>query len=858
MSVSIPEFPEEFRNELPFWAASPRRLQRSQSFDSSDLIPFLYGPEFKYNLLLDDRQRESYRHLGAKKLDDGRLTIIGLDSRAKSSVDLYEAYGRKESVAFGSETSSQISNDNSDESFSEAGAFECAQADEVVPKPNEDLCERCCMINVEGLCEERGYAHSTLDVLKKSARLCRLCHVFFDWFEHKTLGWTLDRYKLRLLLDLDYKGKEDPPDHSQMKQGSWKCIWVGVLDTRPWQSPEPGTGTGTATGMECESVRPQEEKQARGRRMLCYTEEGDPAMDAGLPWLRKNVGYTDSSSSLNVANEWLKRCLAAEKSDTNTAHDIDSQDAKPSHGDDYEDLGSPTTFPADRPTRLLEILPSDNPDRQRDYSIKLIETNGLEYRYVALSYCWGKIADAKWLTKTNTIQQHLELVDLGTVPATIRDSLHVAASLGVHHVWVDSLCIIQDSPSDWETESEKMGGIYRGAILTIAASRSTSSSDGCFNRSESSSHFNPLANFICVESRLNNGQTSRLYFEKSVYMWEPCTAGHLFDSEVYSSPLSQRAWVYQEQVFSRRLLYFAESQLYWECDHCRLSQDNLYQPPVERAYPVLTVSAPLSTEEVVSAWYYGAVQTYSKRGLTHPDDKLVAISAVAKATYLNRRVKYVAGLWQDSILPGLCWYRDGEGRKNMAYQCPSWSWASQRSGVTYRALDSCKEPDEEFLKMVNISDVQIVPSEKNPFGNVHGGHIKLHTRVTAGIVMPDQFGLGGSGFDDRIMDNVWPDSQALVISETSGQRVWQGGAVLDDEGHRCQQVVIALIAPAEGMERDMTKWWLLLLENAGEREQTYRRVGLGVVQDRYASCSGKDDGKLNFDRDWTERVITII
>lgn len=845
MSISIPEFPAgHWQRSWPLYSGTS--LLKSESFDPYHYMSsgYMKGRDFEYDRLLDGQRRAMYRYFRTKKRDGGHTPIRGLHSRTKSIGDLDEAHARKAIVALGRETSSQTSNDGSDESSSEASASEYAQ---------QSLCKRCCMINIDRLSQERGYAHSTMDVLKESAKSCELCRTFCFWFDCAASVSTLDRYIVRLSLDIGNGSKEDFPAHSQTQLRRWKCICVEVFDTRPWQSLEPGTeGAVKGVRAEYESAKPQEEDNAHGRRVLCYTEEGDPAVDAGLPWLRKDVGDTGSPSSLNVANEWLERCLAAENSG--------KKDAEPHHDDDYEDAGSPTTFPDDRPTRLLEIVPSVNSDHQRDYSVKLIETNGLEYRYIALSYCWGKITDAKWLMNTNTIQQYLQLVDLGALPATIRDFLYIAASLGVRHVWVDSLCIIQDSPSDWETESTKMGGIYRGALLTVAASRSSNSSDGCFNRDKSSSHFNPLAGFIRVDSRLSNGKTSRIYLENSTYFWDPCTAGDLFDSEVYSNPLTQRAWAYQEQVFSRRILYFANSQLYWECDHCRLSQDNLYQPPVDRAYPVLTVSAPLRMDEVISAWYHGAVQTYSKRGLTCPEDKLVAISAVAKATYLNRGIEYVAGLWGDSILPGLCWYRDGEGRKNMAYQCPSWSWASQQSGVTYRAINSFKEPDEARPNMIKVLDVQIARSETNPFGNVRSGRITLHTKVAAGTVVPDEFGQSHSGFSYGVRDIVRPDLQALVIPERVGQDVWQGVAVLDDEGHRCQQVVIALIALAQDPSdfgKGMAKWWSILLQNAGEGEQTYRRVGLGVVEERYTSGSWKRE-KPNFDREWTEQVITII
>lgn len=231
-----------------------------------------------------------------------------------------------------------------------------------------DLCERCCMINIEELSRIDSYAHSTLDVLKESARLCTLCRVFFRWVEDEPWEWALDRYKLRLSFGICKSTNRDFPAHSRLQFRSGTCILVRVLlEMRP--SPFPLSRAGTET-VECNMLE---------SRMQCYTMEGDPATDTGIPRLRKNVGYTGSSSSLNVANERQKRCIAAELSFEGYSG--------PRHDDDCEDVGSPTTFPDDRPTRLLEILPPDDPDNQLDYSVKLIETNGLEFRYVALSYC---------------------------------------------------------------------------------------------------------------------------------------------------------------------------------------------------------------------------------------------------------------------------------------------------------------------------------------------------------------------------------------------------------------------------------------------------------------------------------------
>lgn len=496
--------------------------------------------------------------------------------------------------------------------------------------------------------------------------------------------------------------------------------------------------------------------------------------------------------------------------------------------------------------------PDDKPHR----SVRLIETKGCDYSYTALSYCWGKVA-GPWLTKPDTVQQHLRGIEFGSLPSTIKDCIHITAALGVSHVWIDALCIIQGSASDWELESAKMGGIYRGAILTIAASRSTSSDEGCFSRKKTSK--DPFAGYNCVESRLKNGETSRLYFEPMIGVTSSYVEPALFDSEVYDSPLSQRAWAYQERVLSRRMLYFGETQLHWECDHCRLSQDNSLQEQKQLTRMSLNLKEPMDTKDVILRWYWNAVEMYSKGRLTNPTDRLVAISAVAKATYLNRHVKYFAGLWQDCILEGLCWARYSSGRKNQAIRCPSWSWASQQSAVRYQGLwekPSFHGDNHGRTDMFKILDVQVVPSERNPFGDVHSGSITCLARLAAGTVMPEQFGLNSpcKNFTFTFKYSLPVSQQSLLISEKRGQRIWHGLAVMDDDEPRFQNVDIALV---KSRDREEKSWILLLLEKIEKKEHVYRRVGLGVLDEEYR-FRGDKHRKPNFERDWTEQVITIV
>ncbi|PVH85045.1 heterokaryon incompatibility, partial [Cadophora sp. DSE1049] len=67
---------------------------------------------------------------------------------------------------------------------------------------------------------------------------------------------------------------------------------------------------------------------------------------------------------------------------------------------------------------------------------------------------------------------------LAELPKTFRDTVVVTRRLGIRYLWIDSLCIIQDSSMDWARESSKMQGVYAGAILNISADASTNSDVG--------------------------------------------------------------------------------------------------------------------------------------------------------------------------------------------------------------------------------------------------------------------------------------------------------------------------------------------------------------------------------------------
>ena len=92
-----------------------------------------------------------------------------------------------------------------------------------------------------------------------------------------------------------------------------------------------------------------------------------------------------------------------------------------------------------------------------------------------------------------------------------------------------------------------MADIYRNAYLTIAATASYNSHEGCFRLA---------TNRNALTLQRTPGLLVREWEEHFPLDW----MGSL---EAY--PLLQRAWVYQERRMSTRIVHFTNTQLVWKC-----------------------------------------------------------------------------------------------------------------------------------------------------------------------------------------------------------------------------------------------------------------------------------------------------
>ena len=205
------------------------------------------------------------------------------------------------------------------------------------------------------------------------------------------------------------------------------------------------------------------------------------------------------------------------------------------------------------PTRVIDVTYEDP---------RLVELQSESGPYVALGHCWGKFKTA--VTDTSTLSEREKGIEFRSLPKTFQDATVVTRKLGYRHLWIDSLCIVQDSHTDWQREASMMGNYYGQAHLTISATSADGDHVGFLNARTPST-------LPSVELALNlpDGEVGKTF----VALRPPYTVADAFHRKVKRSPTSKRAWILQERVLSPRILHFGKEQVFWECGSFALSED---------------------------------------------------------------------------------------------------------------------------------------------------------------------------------------------------------------------------------------------------------------------------------------------
>ncbi|KAJ4987610.1 heterokaryon incompatibility protein [Stagonosporopsis vannaccii] len=397
---------------------------------------------------------------------------------------------------------------------------------------------------------------------------------------------------------------------------------------------------------------------------------------------------TSSTTGFEMLNAWLQQCV--------TQHDS---------------CRSKLTTDQTGPTRLLDL---EAFSASKD--VQLVECIALASElYATLSYRWGG-TNPVTLTRKNydQLKAHIRLKDL---PRTIREAIGVCRALHVRYLWIDSLCIIQDGGEDFVREIANMGSIYAGSYFTIAAADSLNCESGLFrNRS-------PLHRQHCVI----DSKHARWVFQ--------CT--HIscgwHDTNIRFASLSERGWVFQEQILSPRTVHFTREEILWECRerlfchgcvNSRGSQptydtaanmlwllreevlcgkrrsldqpysDILWSHGKQAITQLLQQLSGMSKNHVFQTVWRTILERYSATNLTKIDDRLSALAGIAQVIENNLHYTASYGLWLEFFLNQLLWSqsRPPEKLASIYEQLPSWSWISTPETVKiFRGYESDKE-----------------------------------------------------------------------------------------------------------------------------------------------------------------------
>ncbi|KAK6956676.1 hypothetical protein Daesc_001955 [Daldinia eschscholtzii] len=367
------------------------------------------------------------------------------------------------------------------------------------------------------------------------------------------------------------------------------------------------------------------------------------------------------------------------------------------------------------PTRLLEL---HHVGDEKTFRLVLRGEFDPRERYVTLSHCWGPEPAEKKLRLLKNKQEVLRNgLPVAILPRTFRDAFEVIERLGIRYLWIDRLCIIQDSKEDWQAEASIMGPVYSHGLLNIAALGATDDQSGCFfNR-------DPMLVAPTIIDLSSHGDNIAAFyrFEAEEESWRKDFEGE---------PLISRAWVLQERVLSTRNLYFGSKQVFWECFemHCCETMPNTWMGGLEpstkstfipgsKKYPWKSLINPQKKGSVIpiTSWQ-NAVENYSKCNLTLPSDKLVALSGLAKR--MGNAMKssglsdytYLAGLWKHTLPETLLWIPKTNCRRVPSYRAPSWSWASLDGDVSFGRTE-CRRWNVDVLKAKTIPGRDDVTAE---------------------------------------------------------------------------------------------------------------------------------------------------
>jgi hypothetical protein len=307
--------------------------------------------------------------------------------------------------------------------------------------------------------------------------------------------------------------------------------------------------------------------------------------------------------------------------------------------------------------------------------------------YAALSYVWGgrEVRQLKYTAQDGMETRLKSPGGLGDhwndIPHTIKDAMVLCERLSIPYLWVDALCLDQDSvvPNPgipkMPNQFDAMSKIYQGAYITIVGAAGQDSWAGLPG-------IRPGSRQTSWANESVDGTLLGLYRGSSPQV-------------MTNTKWNTRAWAYQEMVLSKRILVFTEEEILYECASEFAWRESIFAehlglPPADFSIPSLQSRFKLRlepfTRDIESRdsdrsdmahlydRYTRILLPYLRREMTYPSDVLRAFQGVLSEIETRTGHGFFKGLLVDFFYQSLVFDVSHFHPNLRRAGFPSWSW----------------------------------------------------------------------------------------------------------------------------------------------------------------------------------------
>jgi hypothetical protein len=395
-----------------------------------------------------------------------------------------------------------------------------------------DYCQRCQNITFYPQASNDfqdfvAVLHPSLEALRESASrgTCNLCIILFGMILHRELGKPHETSSRRDHIELSF---------SYLEKGEWTGIDDDAEDITKHLAFTHPLGVDSFVILNPNAIS----------RSSWTTEKEDARVSLDHQTLRESALMsaanhldvsTGSDAALALASTWMRTCKT-----------------------NHPSCQKPSGTVLEPPKRLLDVsratghfgtifLVCFDPQTVRSHEI----------RYATLSHRWNP--EDACVTTTLNQEMHVKRgMFLSQLSKTFADACITSNKLGIRYIWIDSLCILQDSDEDKLREIPKMGKYYQNSEINISASSETTSGLWCQRDGRATK---PLKMPITINLPSPYSHSRRVILEVAPVLYGP------------KSHLDSRGWVLQERIFPRRTLFFDPYWISFQCGESSNSEN---------------------------------------------------------------------------------------------------------------------------------------------------------------------------------------------------------------------------------------------------------------------------------------------